>query len=234
MAGAGYKQFADGDVLTAAQVQTYLQDQAVMKFADSSARTTGLGTAVAEGMVSYLADTDAVEVYDGSAWTSVGESRGLVAVKTAITTSTQTNSTAAGGSFDITGLSITHAVADAAHKVILMGYTVAGTDYGRSSVGCAFYDGSSLLGLGNANGNRTRVAVAKTDDAKDNNNYGVANLSLHLVHTPGSTSSVTYTMRAINVGTGTNTVTINRPSANDDAAYTPAASSVLTLMEVRV
>ena len=72
MAGAGYKAFADGDVLTAAQVQTYPQDQAVMRFADSSARTSGLGTAVAEGMVSYLQDTDAVEVYDGSAWVSVG------------------------------------------------------------------------------------------------------------------------------------------------------------------
>jgi len=82
VAGAGYKAFADGDVLTAAQVQTYLQDQAVMRFADSSARTTGLGTAVAEGMVSYLQDTDAVEVYDGSAW--VGLSGGFTA-STAIT-----------------------------------------------------------------------------------------------------------------------------------------------------
>ena len=71
MAGAGYKAFADGDVLTAAQVQTYLQDQAVMRFADSGARGSAIGTAT-EGMLSYLADTDAVEVYDGSAWVSVG------------------------------------------------------------------------------------------------------------------------------------------------------------------
>ena len=82
MAGAGYKAFADGDVLTAAQVQTFLQDQAVMRFADSSARTTGLGTAVAEGMVSYLQDTDAVEVYDGSAWVGLG---GGFTASTAIT-----------------------------------------------------------------------------------------------------------------------------------------------------
>ena len=82
MAGAGYKAFADGDVLTAAQVQTFLQDQAVMRFADSSARTSGLGTAVAEGMVSYLQDTDAVEVYDGSAWVGLG---GGFTASTAIT-----------------------------------------------------------------------------------------------------------------------------------------------------
>ena len=82
MAGAGYKAFADGDVLTAAQVQTFLQDQAVMRFADASARTTGLGGAVAEGMVSYLQDTDTVEVYDGSAWVGLG---GGFTASTAIT-----------------------------------------------------------------------------------------------------------------------------------------------------
>ena len=82
MAGAGYKAFADGDVLTAAQVQTYLQDQAVMRFADSSARTSALGGSVAEGMVSYLQDTDKVEVYDGSAWVGLG---GGFTASTAIT-----------------------------------------------------------------------------------------------------------------------------------------------------
>ena len=34
MAGAGAKLFVSGDVLTAAQVNTYLMDQAVMRFAD--------------------------------------------------------------------------------------------------------------------------------------------------------------------------------------------------------
>ena len=71
MAGAGYKTFTVGEVLTASNVQSYLMDQAVMKFASSGARGSAIGTAT-EGMLSYLADTDAVEVYDGSAWTSIG------------------------------------------------------------------------------------------------------------------------------------------------------------------
>lgn len=70
MAGAGYKLFNTGDVLTAAQVNTYLQEQAVMRFANATARTTALSGVLAEGMVSYLMDTDAVEVYNGSAWVS--------------------------------------------------------------------------------------------------------------------------------------------------------------------
>ena len=71
MAGAGYKLFNTGDVLTAAQVNTYLQEQAVMRFANAAARTTALSGVLAEGMMSYLDDTNSVEVYNGSAWVSV-------------------------------------------------------------------------------------------------------------------------------------------------------------------
>ena len=70
MAGAGYKLFNTGDVLTAAQVNTYLMEQTVMVFADAAARTTALSGVVSEGMISYLKDTNAVEVYDGSNWVS--------------------------------------------------------------------------------------------------------------------------------------------------------------------
>jgi hypothetical protein len=59
-------------VLTAAQVNTYLNEQTVMVFADSAARTTALSGVLAEGMMSYLQDTDSVEVYNGSAWVAVG------------------------------------------------------------------------------------------------------------------------------------------------------------------
>ena len=72
MAGAGYKLFNTGDVLTAAQVNTYLNEQTVMVFASSAARTSALSGVLAEGMVSYLQDTNAVEVYNGSAWVGVG------------------------------------------------------------------------------------------------------------------------------------------------------------------
>ena len=82
MAGAGYKLFNTGDVLTAAQVNTYLQEQAVMRFANAAARTSALTSVLAEGMVSYLQDTDAVEVYNGSAWVSIGSSGDITGVTT--------------------------------------------------------------------------------------------------------------------------------------------------------
>jgi hypothetical protein len=80
MAGAGYKLFNTGDVLTAAQVNTYLQEQVVMVFADAAARTTALTGVLAEGMVSYLKDTNATEVYDGSAWVGIGNSGDITGV----------------------------------------------------------------------------------------------------------------------------------------------------------
>jgi hypothetical protein len=46
-------------------------DQSVMTFADSAARGSAIGTAT-EGMVTYLEDTDGLELWNGTAWTGVG------------------------------------------------------------------------------------------------------------------------------------------------------------------
>jgi hypothetical protein len=84
MAGAGYKLFNTGDVLTAAQVNTYLNEQTVMVFADSAARTTALSGVLAEGMMSYLQDTNAVEVYNGTSWVNVGNAGDITEVQAGV------------------------------------------------------------------------------------------------------------------------------------------------------
>ena len=78
MAGAGYRTFTAGAVLTAAQVQTYLQDQAVQVHASAAARSSALGTAVSAGMMSYRSDGTVLEFYNGSAWTALGTGSGDV------------------------------------------------------------------------------------------------------------------------------------------------------------
>jgi hypothetical protein len=45
-------------------------DQSVMTFADSAARGSAIGTAT-EGMVTYLEDTDGLELWNGTAWVQV-------------------------------------------------------------------------------------------------------------------------------------------------------------------
>lgn len=67
MAGAGFKTFASGDVLTAADVNTYIMQQQIMVFASSTARNSEI-TSPSEGMFAYLKDTDELVYYDGSSW----------------------------------------------------------------------------------------------------------------------------------------------------------------------
>jgi hypothetical protein len=76
-----YREFQVNEVLTAANVNTFLMNQAVMTFADSTARAAALGTPIA-GMVTFLADSTAVQVYSGSTaigWTEISGGGGNVA-----------------------------------------------------------------------------------------------------------------------------------------------------------
>jgi hypothetical protein len=67
------KVFTAGEVLAAADVNEFLQDQAVMSFAGTAARGSAIGTAT-EGMLTYLNDTDTFQFWDGSAWTNLTSS----------------------------------------------------------------------------------------------------------------------------------------------------------------
>ena len=70
MAGAGFRTFVAGEVLTAAQVNTYLMEQAVMTFADLTARNAAI-TSPTEGMIVFLKDTNQLFSYDGTTWNAV-------------------------------------------------------------------------------------------------------------------------------------------------------------------
>lgn len=67
MAGAGYKAWSAGDVLTASDVNTYLMQQSVMTFAGTAARASAVA-APSEGMLSYRTDENVLETFDGSQW----------------------------------------------------------------------------------------------------------------------------------------------------------------------
>ena len=75
MAGAGYKSFSAGSVLTAVEVNTYLMQQSVMVFGGTAARGSALPSP-SEGMVTYLNDLNQVQYYNGSAWVAVGAGGG--------------------------------------------------------------------------------------------------------------------------------------------------------------
>lgn len=67
-----YKVFVNGLNLSAPEVNTYLMNQTVMVFANSTARSTDLGTPT-EGMVTFLEDSNALQYYvTGLGWIDVG------------------------------------------------------------------------------------------------------------------------------------------------------------------
>jgi hypothetical protein len=72
MAGAGAKLFTSGSVLTAAQVNTYLMDQTIMRFSTTVARDAAFGgvgePTLAEGMFCYIDADNTVYFYTGSVW----------------------------------------------------------------------------------------------------------------------------------------------------------------------
>lgn len=133
MAGAGYRLFNTGDVLTAAQVNTYLQQQVIMVFASSAARTTALSGVLAEGMFSYLTDTNAFQYYDGAAWTDVSNPGDITAV------------TAGTG---LTGGGTSGAVSLATDLTIPVGWSTTATAAGTTTLTAAsnstqFFTGST-------------------------------------------------------------------------------------------
>jgi hypothetical protein len=72
MPGLGRRTFIATEVLTAANVNGYLMDQAVMVFAGTAARSSAIGTP-SEGMVTYRTDFNVLEVYDGASYVGVNE-----------------------------------------------------------------------------------------------------------------------------------------------------------------
>lgn len=64
---SGYRTWTPGEVITASNVQDYLQDQTVMVFASDAVRSTAV-IVPTEGMLSWLEDSDKYQYYTGSAW----------------------------------------------------------------------------------------------------------------------------------------------------------------------
>lgn len=77
---SGWKEWQIAEVVEASDFQTYVQDQVVQTYASSAARGSALGTAVSEGMVSFLEDTNSLEVYYSDAWNSVSNPGDITAV----------------------------------------------------------------------------------------------------------------------------------------------------------
>jgi len=95
---SGFKTFAVSEVLTAADVNNYLMEQAVAVFANASARDSAISSPE-DGQACFLLDSQTLQFYYSSAWNNfIGE--GDI---TGVTITTAATSGLAGGSSSTSG-----------------------------------------------------------------------------------------------------------------------------------
>lgn len=226
MAGLGRRTFAAGEVLTAGNVMGYLQDQAVMKFAGTAARGSAIGTAVAEGMVSYLADTNAVEVYDGSLWKQVYPAVDVPTtgqiLQVVSTTKTDAFSTASTTYVDITGLSVSITPKSSTNKVLVTVNTTLSVSGGAATQAFQLRRaGNNIAASTGAGFNGTFLTNYASVAAND----AMIPVAFSFLDSPATTAATTYNVQTL---TSSGTLYINRRALD---TYMGAISTI-TVMEV--
>ena len=217
------KVFVAGEILTAADVNTNLMDQAVMVFDDAAARTAAIPSPI-EGMVTYLKDDDSLTKFNGSAFVPVGtvlQMQSVVKTDTFTTTSTSPAT--------ITGLSVTITPSSTSSKVLVLAQIVMGTS---ASAYVGLSGGNSGDFRGDAASSRVRAAAGFT--ARDGGNYQINRdarpHTLVFLDSPATTSATTYNGTAFTISG--QTAFINRTSDDTNNAEFGRYASSITVMEV--
>ena len=224
------KEFEGFTRLDASDVNTYLMDQSVMTFGSATARDAAIDTPV-EGMAAYLNDSNILSLYDGSAWkNSLATTGGILQVVSTTKTDTFTASVASAASSLVTGLTATITPSSASSKILVIA-NVTGSGSGRNSFFAGLDAGGTLIAIGDAASSRTRVGGGQYVLASSDTDHG-ATISLNTLHSPATTSPITYGVKVINSSGGTLTLYVNRSVGDTNNSSNFRSASTITLMEV--
>ena len=188
----GFKVFAVGEVLTAADVNDYLMEQSIGIFADSTARDAQI-TSPIEGQFCYLADSDVLQLYTTS-WNDFIGAGDI----TAVTAGTNLSGGGASGAVTL-NLAIDSAVAFAdqtASAIVLK-------DYAETDV--AVTSSSGVVSIDIANGNTGSITLTENITDIDFTNVptnGVSTFTLQI--TQHASSAKTVAINAVTVNGGGN------------------------------
>lgn len=176
MAGAGFKDFAVGEVLTATDVDTYLMQQSVMRFASSASRTTALSGILAEGMISYLDDVNEVQFYNGSSWSAIDAKNPGIGTNVVSAIQTAEQTTTSTSFQNATSLVVTITPTSASSKILVIAHrSLRGTPGVVEAFTRVTRNGSAI------NGGAGRTEAGEVND--------ITNV---ILDSPATTSAVTY------------------------------------------
>jgi hypothetical protein len=229
--GLGRRTFAPGEVLTASNVMNYLQDQAVMNFAGTAARGSAIGTAVSEGMITYLNDSNLLEAYDGSAWKQIASTTGSVLQVVSGTKSDTFSATLSPSVLsNITGLSVSITPKSTSSRILI--FTHIHVSNSGDGISLALKRNTTYIGTGNADGSR-QVRTMYANPADNITAYRMQTASMTFLDSPATTSSTTYTVDLSTALAGISRVVyVNRTQNDDNATTVPRTISTITAMEI--
>jgi len=155
---------------------------------------------------------------------NVGIGSNVVSV---VKTDTFSASVALGASTTVTGLSLSFTPTSATSKVLVL-CQITGGRAAASRQYAALRAGGTLIDVGAAAGSRQQVGTG-WGHADTNATSGTFLMALH---SPATTSAVTYDVVVSHSHTTTDTVYVNRGSTDADAARTGRSSSIIVAIEV--
>jgi hypothetical protein len=213
---AGFKVWTTGDLVNASDFNSYLQEQVIMRFADSSARDSAVSSAE-EGMFCFLQDTNTLQFYDGSSWTSFIGEGDITSIVTASTSGLSGGTTSGVATLTVDPSQLTDGnsiTVDTANDLLILEDVSDGTVYKvkpnqiASGSANALVDGDSDFTITDGVANGIHYELDDTDMA-DWNNTGIALTTNGGMYRHHQTQAVTMTIPA-NEGTvlaGTVTIT---------------------------
>jgi hypothetical protein len=179
---AGFREFVTGEVLTAANVNGFLMEQAVMTFADDAARTAALAGVLREGLLTYNLDTGALERYDGTAWVPAAPDVPGIGSNVVYASGGTGFTTTAGTFVNDTGLTLDITPTTNTSRILLL--WAARVDH-QASTGAITIRGRRTIG-----GTTTAFGADAGSDLRVTG--GLSTITFIGVDTPGTTSAVTY------------------------------------------
>jgi hypothetical protein len=229
------KVFVAGEILTAADVNANLMDQAVMVFNDAAARDTAIPSPI-EGMVVYLKDTDGLLSYSGTAWVPAasGASLGAGSILQVVQTLKTNVFTSTSDTYEnVPGTSVTITPRATSSKVLLLGSVAIGsntTTAGRSAF-VRLSGGNTSAYIGDGEGNRTPALGSNGNYASEWRQQNSQQITpIAFLDSPATTSATTYQLQ-VRRATG-DTAVIGRSGSDTDAAAFGRYPTTLIAMEV--